>query len=131
MKILLDTQCWLWWISAPEKLNRQVSRRIADKRNTVYLSAASSWEIAIKYSIGKLPLPEPPMRFIPKRLARDAIAALPVEVIHTLYVADLPLHHKDPFDRILISQSIQRGIPIVTADRQFERYDVKIIPAGA
>ncbi|MGB8427739.1 MAG: type II toxin-antitoxin system VapC family toxin [Desulfobacterales bacterium] len=131
MKILLDTQCWLWWISAPEKLNRQVSRRIADKRNTVYLSAASSWEIAIKYSIGKLPLPEPPMRFIPKRLARDAIAALPVEVIHTLYVADLPLHHKDPFDRIWISQSIQRGIPIVTADRQFERYDVKIIPAGA
>jgi PIN domain nuclease of toxin-antitoxin system len=130
MKILLDTQCWLWWIAAPEKLNQSTRRRIADKRNTVYLSAASSWEIAIKYSIGKLPLPEPPMQFIPTRLARDAITALPIEIMHTLHVADLPRHHKDPFDRILISQSIMEDIPIMTVDRQLELYEANIILAG-
>jgi PIN domain nuclease of toxin-antitoxin system len=130
MKILLDTQCWLWWIAAPENLSQSARLRIADKRNTVYLSAASSWEIAIKYSIGKLPLPEPPMQFIPKRLARDAITALPIEIMHTLYVANLPLHHKDPFDRILIAQSTKEDIPIMTVDKQFERYEANIILAG-
>ena len=129
MKILLDTQCWLWWIAAPEKLNQSASSCIADKRNTVYLSAASSWEIAIKYSIGKLPLPEPPMLFIPKRLARDAITALPIKIMHTLHVANLPRHHKDPFDRILISQSILEDIPIMTVDTQFELYEANIILA--
>jgi PIN domain nuclease of toxin-antitoxin system len=127
MKILLDTQCWLWWIATPEKLSRNTRRRIADKRNTVYLSAASSWEIAIKYSIGTLPLPEPPWQFVPKRLARDAITALPIEIMHALHVADLPQHHKDPFDRLLISQSIQEGIPIMTVDEQFEPYEAQII----
>ena len=130
MKILLDTQCWLWWIAAPEKLSQSARRRIADKRNTVHLSAASSWEIAIKYGIGKLPLPEPPMKFIPKRLARDAITALPIEITHTLHVADLPRHHKDPFDRILISQSIKEDIPIMTVDRQFELYKAKVFWAS-
>ena len=129
MKILLDTQCWLWWIAAPEKLSQSARRRIADKRNTVYLSAASSWEIAIKYSIGKLPLPEPPLQFIPKRLARDAITGLPIEIMHTLRVANLPLHHKDPFDRILISQSMQEDIPIMTVDKQFELYEANLILA--
>ena len=130
MKILLDTQCWLWWIAAPEKLSPNARRRIADKRNNVYLSAASSWEIANKYSIGKLPLPEPSLQFIPKRLARDAITGLPIEFMHTLRVANLPLHHKDPFDRILISQSIQENIPIMTVDKQLELYEANIILAG-
>jgi len=130
MKILLDTQCWLWWIAAPEKLSQSARLRIADKRNTVYLSAASSWEITIKYSIGKLPLPETPMQFIPKRLARDAITALPIEIMHTLYVANLPRHHRDPFDRILIAQSIKEDIAIMTVDKQFELYEANIILAG-
>ena len=129
MKILLDTQCWLWWIAAPEKLGQSARRCIADRRNIVYLSAASSWEIAIKYCIGKLPLPEPPMQFIPKRLARDAITALPIEIMHTLHVANLPRHHKDPFDRILISQSMLEDIPIMTVDKQFALYEAKIILA--
>jgi PIN domain nuclease of toxin-antitoxin system len=127
MKILLDTQCWLWWIATPEKLSRNARRRIADKRNTIYLSAASSWEIAIKYSIRKLQLPEPPWQFIPKRLARDAITGLPIEIMHALHVANLPQHHKDPFDRLLISQSIQESIPIMTADKRFEPYEAEII----
>jgi PIN domain nuclease of toxin-antitoxin system len=127
MKILLDTQCWLWWITTPEKLNRKAHRQIADRSNIIYLSAASSWELAIKYSLGKLPLPEPPWQFVPKRLARDAITALPVEIMHALRVAGLPQHHQDPFDRLLVSQSMQEAIPIMTADKQFEPYEIQII----
>lgn len=130
MKILLDTQCWLWWIASPDRLNKDVVRSITDRNNLIYLSVASSWEIAIKYRINKLPLPEPPWQFVPKRLARDAITALRIETVHALHVAGLPLHHEDPFDRLIISQSIQEGIPIVTVDKQFEPYDVEIIWAG-
>ena len=127
MKILLDTQCWLWWIAAPEKLNQSARRRIADKRNTVYLSAGSSWEITIKYSIGKLPLPEPPMQFIPKRLARDAITALPIEIIHTLQVANLPRHHKDPFDRMLVAQAMVENMHLLSRDNRLSSYEIKRI----
>lgn len=130
MKALLDTQCWLWWIALPERLNENVFRCITNRNNLIYLSVASSWEIAIKYRIGKLPLPEPPWQFVPKRLARDAIMALRIESVHALRVAELPLHHKDPFDRLIISQSIQEDIPIITVDKQFERYDVEVIWAG-
>jgi PIN domain nuclease of toxin-antitoxin system len=127
MKVLLDTHCWLWWIAQPEKLNEVARREIIDTKNDVYLSAASSWEIAIKYSLGKLVLPEPPEDFVPKRLARDAIFPLPVQHLHALHVCKLPYHHKDPFDRLIISQAMIEGIPIMTVDRQFESYDVKLI----
>lgn len=127
MKILLDTHCWLWWIASPEKLRPQACRQIADKNHVIYLSVASLWEIAIKYSIGKLPLPETPWEFVPKRLVRDAITPLPIEARHALYVAELPLHHKDPFDRLIISQAMQQDLPIMTVDRQLEPYDAKII----
>ena len=127
MKVLLDTHCWLWWIAQPEKLNEVARREIIDRKNDVYLSAASSWEIAIKYSLGELVLPEPPEDFVPKRLARDAIFPLPVHHLHALHVCKLPYHHKDPFDRLIISQAMIEGIPIMTVDRQFESYDVKLI----
>ena len=130
MKILLDTQCWLWWIASLERLGQNACRRIADRNNIIYLSAASSWEIAIKYSIGKLPLQEPPWQFVPKRLARDAITALPIETMHALHVAELLMHHKDPFDRLIISQSIQEAIQIMTVDKQFESYEAEIIWAS-
>jgi len=127
MKVLLDTHCWLWWIAQPEKLNEVARREIIDRKNDVYLSAASSWEIAIKYSLGKLVLPEPPEDFVPKRLARDAISPLLVQHLHALHVSKLPYHHKDPFDRLIISQAMIERIPIMTVDRQFESYDVKLI----
>lgn len=127
MKILLDTHCWLWWIIEPEKLRKPALRIIGNPNNTIFLSAASSIEIAIKYSIGKLPLPEPPERFVPKRLARDLISSLPIEHIHALHMASLPYHHRDPFDRLIISQAQVEKIPVMTVDRQFEPYDVEII----
>jgi len=130
MRILLDTHCWLWWVAEPDKLGDKARRLIEDRRNTIFLSAASSWEISIKYSIGKLNLPEPPDEFVPKRLARDSISALPIEHIHALHVASLPFHHHDPFDRMLISQSILESLPILTVDTQFDSYDIEIIPGN-
>jgi PIN domain nuclease of toxin-antitoxin system len=127
MKILIDTHCWLWWIAAPEKLRDDVRGMIEDWRNTIFLSAARSWEIAIKYSIGKLQLPEPPERFVSKRLSRDAISSLAIEHIHALHVSRLPYHHLDPFDRLIISQAQIEGIPILTVDHKLKPYDVELI----
>lgn len=126
-EILLDTHCWLWWIASPEKLSPGALRRIADRNNEIYLSVASLLEIAIKFSIGKLPLPEAPWTFVSKRLSRDAITTFPIEARHALHVAELPLHHNDPFDRLIASQSIQEGIPLMTADRQLEPYGASFI----
>ncbi|MBW1867972.1 MAG: type II toxin-antitoxin system VapC family toxin [Deltaproteobacteria bacterium] len=127
MKILLDTHCWLWWITTPEKLGPESQQLIMDGRNEIFLSAASSWEIAIKYALAKLPLPEAPEKFIPPRLVRDAIRPLPINHTHALHVASLPLHHRDPFDRLLISQAQMEGLPIMTVDKQFKDYDVECI----
>ena len=127
MRILLDTHCWLWWIAEPDKLNENARRQIEDHGNTIFLSAASSWEIAIKYSIGKLKLPEPPEQFVPKRLARDAVSPLAIQHVHALHVARLPKHHRDPFDRLIISQAQLEGISIMTVDQQFELYEVELI----
>jgi len=127
VRILLDTHVWLWWVAEPERLRASVRRQIADRDNTILLSAASSWEIAIKWAVGKLHLPEPPEEFVPKRLSRDAISSLSIEHVHALRVASLPLHHQDPFDRLLAAQAQVEGLPLVTVDKQFKPYDIKII----
>lgn len=92
-----------------------------------FFSAASSWEIAIKYSLGKLLLPEAPDIFVSPRLIRDGITPLPIEHIHVLHVASLPWHHRDPFDRLLISQAQMHRMPILTVDRQLNAYDVELL----
>ncbi len=124
MKFLLDTHIWLWSLTTPERLSESVRNMVEDTDNMLLLSAASSWEIAIKYRLGKLPLPEPPNRFIPVRLARDGIVPLPIEHHHAQAVTDLPDHHNDPFDRLLIAQAQIERLTIITADAAFERYDV-------
>jgi PIN domain nuclease of toxin-antitoxin system len=103
MKYLLDTAVWLWSLAEPERLNSQVCQLIAEGREELYLSAASSWEIGIKWAIGKLPLRERPARYVPKCLAAQDIRALPISHAHALAVASLPPHHRDPFDRLLIA----------------------------
>ncbi len=127
MRLLLDTHCWLWWITKPEKLAPRAQSLIMDGRNEVLLSAASSWEIAIKHAIGKLPLPEEPETFVASRLTRDAITPFLITHSHALHVGSLPRYHRDPFDRLLISQAQLESVPIMTTDRQFEPYDVEII----
>ncbi|HSR67058.1 MAG TPA: type II toxin-antitoxin system VapC family toxin [Acidobacteriota bacterium] len=129
MKLLLDTHCWLWMRTAPEKLSGSARDLLIDPENDLYLSPASSWEIAIKYELGRLSLPEPPAQYVPKRLAQDSIQSLNIDHRHTLETASLPTHHRDPFDRLLIAQSRIEGLPLMSADEVFSSYDVELLKA--
>ncbi len=102
-------------------------RALEDGNNTLLLSVVSSWEIAVKHSLGKLPLPEPPAAFVPARLRRDGIETLHIQHRHALAVADLPMHHRDPFDRLLIAQGMAESFPIATVDPKFRAYEVALL----
>ena len=115
-------------IAEPERLGDEA--RSVLETGELFFSAASSWEIAIKYAAGKLPLPETPADYIPSRLVRDGIASLPITLDHAHQVAALPLHHKDPFDRLLIAQSQIEGLPLLTSDEAMAAYDVATIAAS-
>lgn len=129
MRILLDTQCWLWMLMAPERFSEDSRSLVEASENDLYLSAASAWEIAIKFGLGKLTLPGRPAGLIPELMSRTAVVALPIQHSHALRVADLPAHHRDPFDRLLVAQAQLEDLPLLTADPQFEPYDVKILRA--
>jgi PIN domain nuclease of toxin-antitoxin system len=129
VKFIVDTQCWLWWYTSPERLSPGVQKIIADKENVVLFSAASAWEISIKYALGKLSLPTPPKEFVLRRLNEDNFTSLAIEQIHALEVSVLPMHHRDPFDRMIIAQAKVENIPVVTSDPHFQGYPVKVILA--
>jgi PIN domain nuclease of toxin-antitoxin system len=126
LRILLDTQCWLWMQISPERFSRRVLELIEGSSNELLLSAASCWEIATKYALGKLPLPLPPAEYVPSRMQSSGVLALPISHNHALHVATLPYHHRDPFDRLLIAQGQLERLPVLTVDRQFAAYDVRI-----
>lgn len=128
-RYLVDTQIWLWMQSDPGRLRGETRALIEDVRNTLLFSAASSWEIAIKYRLGKLPLPEPPGVYVPDRMRRSGTSPLPVDHAHTLRTAELPDHHRDPFDRLLVAQAQLLELTIITADAQLSAYDVALIGA--
>lgn len=122
MKLLLDTQCWLWWFAQPERLNEDAIAHIADETNELWFSVASIWEIGIKVSIGKLPLPEPIDSYISTRMVQLGARYLEITAPHALRAAALPLHHRDPFDRMLIAQAQIEGMMLVSADPIFKEY---------
>jgi PIN domain nuclease of toxin-antitoxin system len=130
MKLLLDTQCWLWGLLEPERLSPEAFLLLENSSHDLYLSAASSWEIAIKTALGKLKLPQAPEIFVPSRMAAQGIAALAISHAHALRVHDLPHHHRDPFDRILVAQAQLEKLTLLTADRIFASYDVPILWAA-
>lgn len=130
MKILLDTHVWLWLQASPERLGPAALAAAGDRRNTLLLSAASSWEIAIKVAIGRLTLPEPPEIYVPDRMRRSGVEGLAIDHGHALAVAGLPPHHRDPFDRLLIAQAQMNGLQLMTADPSFDSYDIELIPAA-
>lgn len=122
----MDTHVWLWLQADPSRVASDVVDKL-ELAEQVLLSAASSWEIAIKAELGKLSLPEPTSTYIPSRMSASGTEALPIEVLHTIEAASLPMHHRDPFDRLLVAQSRMLKIPLVTADRVIGNYDVEII----
>ena len=110
----------------PHRLSEKAAALITDTHNTIMLSAASAWEISIKYALGRLPLPIAPDQYVPTRMARCGTTGLPVHHNHALHVATLPPHHRDPFDRLLIAQAQLEDALFVTADRQLAPYDVEV-----
>jgi PIN domain nuclease of toxin-antitoxin system len=125
MKILLDTCTFLWIITDDPKLSLQATKLFVDPANEVYLSVASTWEIAVKYMRGKLSLPKPPEKYIPAKRKQHDIDSLPLDEEATLYLAKLPDLHKDPFDRILICQAIVSGLIILTPDELISQYPLR------
>jgi PIN domain nuclease of toxin-antitoxin system len=115
LRLLLDTQVFLWLQTEPERLREHLPA-VEDRRNTLLLSAVSSWEIAIKYGLERLPLPEPPERYVPDRMRAIGAVGVGIEHSHALAVASLPPLHRDPFDRLLVAQAKALGVAILTAD---------------
>jgi PIN domain nuclease of toxin-antitoxin system len=128
MRILLDTHCWLWLQVRPEEIAAAAREVLLDAETSLYFSAASAWEIAIKYHKGKLPLPEPPERYIPPRLTRQRVEPLEMTLQHVLRAGSLPLHHRDPFDRMLAAQAQVEGLRLATRDPLFTRYGIDLLP---
>lgn len=126
MKLLLDTQCWLWWFAQPDHLNEAAIAAISDETNELWLSVASVWEIGIKVALGKLPLPEPLDSYLPSRMAQLG-GSLDIRAAHALQAASLPLYHRDPFDRMLIAQAQIEQMIVVTSDFQFKLYEVPLL----
>lgn len=127
MKLLIDTQCWLWWFAEPDRLKQGTIDQIVDEKNELWFSVASVWEMGIKVGLGKLPLPEPIDRYLASRMKELGTRSLEIRADHALQAARLPLHHRDPFDRMLIAQAQVEGMVIVSADRMFALYDVEIL----
>jgi PIN domain nuclease of toxin-antitoxin system len=130
VRYLLDTGVWLWSLWEPERISRRGRVVLADLSNEVFLSAVTSWEVAIKSQAGKLHLPEAPGTYVPRRMADQGLRPLPVSHQHALAVFGLPAHHHDPFDRLLIAQANLEDMVLITADRMIERYPVQILWAG-
>jgi PIN domain nuclease of toxin-antitoxin system len=125
VSLLLDTNVLIWWLEESSRLGKQAREMITGEPEVV-VSAVSAVEIAAKAAIGKLRVPGD----LAEQIAEQAMIELPVTVRHGLAVGQLPLHHRDPFDRLLIAQARCEKLTIITADRAFAAYDVPIMPAG-
>lgn len=127
MKALLDTHTFLWWITDDPRLSSRARSIISDTENTLYLSAASGWEIALKARLGKIKLPANVEEFLFEQMSINAIEELPIKMNHALHVYNLPEDHRDPFDRLLVSQAQLENLPIITGDHFISRYNVEIV----
>lgn len=127
MRALLDTHAFLWWITDDRRVSRRVREMLENRGNDFLFSAASAWELIIKAQLGKLKLPVHAPQFIQEQLALNALLTLPIDLAHVLHAHTLPMHHRDPFDRILVAQSQVEKLPIVTADPLITQYAVETI----
>lgn len=127
MKILLDTCTFLWIASDSRRLSKNAAAAFLDRNNERYLSAASAWEIAIKYATGRLSLSEKPDVLIPRVREASAIESLEIDEESALRAGRLPALHSDPFDRMIVAQAIVHGMTILTPDPEIERYGVRVL----
>lgn len=127
MRLLLDTHAFLWFIQGDENLSQQSRLLIEDSKNEVLISVATLWEIAIKSNLKKLDLLEPFEVLIPREIINNELTQLPITIEHLVQLGQLPFYHRDPFDRLLIAQSLFEQVPLVSKDSQFDEYGVKRI----
>ena len=124
MRLLLDTNALLWWL-ADEGLTAGAREAIADPVNLVTVSAVSAWEISIKKALGKLAAPDD----LEQQVVSGGFEPLPITIAHSIAAGQLPCHHEDPFDRMLIAQAFAEGLTVVTRDKRFGDYGVALLPA--
>jgi len=127
MRYLLDTHTFLWWVMQSSRLSPKVFDLCRDKSNTLWLSIASAWEIQIKHQRGKLALSAPLGEMIESQRVTNGIQLLPIELSHVLGLANLPAHHQDPFDRILVAQAMVEGLALVSHDPRLDLYSVSVV----
>lgn len=127
MKLLLDTHVVLWASSSAERISEAARAAIADRSNHVFVSVVTGWEIAVKQAIGKLILPKPAQLWLPGEIEALGYDALALDMEAALGVGSLPLHHRDPFDRLLIAHAIATGCTVVTHDEVFRSYGVNVL----
>ena len=124
MNLLLDTHAFLWFMEGNERISQRARAKIEAADGVRASSVASAWEMAIKSSLGKLDLAKPLGELLPPLLADAGIELLPIEIPDLARVATLPFHHRDPFDRLLAAQALERGFTIVSVDEAFDAYGV-------
>lgn len=127
MRLLLDTCTFLWILADPKRLPDRVVQAYRSADNDVFLSVASAWEISVKHGLGKLPLPEHPTRFVPAQREAHRIQALEISEEAALHQSRLPALHRDPFDRMLISQSLVHELTLVTPDPLITQYGLRTL----
>ena len=127
MRQLIDTHSFLWFVWDDSRLSEKVAARIEDPSVETFISAASLWEIAIKVSLGKLILAQPLDQFLPNQLDQNGFALLPITLTDVCRVSFLPFHHRDPFDRMIAAQCLERDLPLLSADPAFDTYGVQRI----
>ena len=127
MRLLVDTQVALWMALGKSGLNDEVLAALTASDATRFFSAASVWEIAVKWRLGKLPLPDHPRPWVSRMMRELALEALPMRHDHAVLAADLPNHHNDPFDRILVAQAQVEELTVVTSDRVLSKYDIEVL----
>ncbi len=123
MKLLLDTHILIWWLSEASRLSQTEIDLITDTDNFIFVSAATAWEIVVKKMIGKLEAPDD----LPAALAINNFLELPITIEHSQKLYQLPLHHNDPFDRIMIAQAISEDLTFMTRDTKISLYDIRTI----
>jgi PIN domain nuclease of toxin-antitoxin system len=131
VRLLLDTQVFLWMVNGSEQLPEAIRDSVCAEEAAVWLSAASVWELAIKQQLGRIELPAPAADFALTERTRHRVASLPLDEASAGHMAKLPAHHKDPFDRMLVCQAIEHELTLVSADTMLRRYPIKILWAGA
>jgi len=131
VRILLDTDVWLWMISAGDRLTDEARDLFQDEETDLFLSAAAVWEIGIKHAAGKLKFSGQPAVQIPPYIKRSGVQPLAISVGHALRASSLPPHHRDPFDRMMVAQALEEDLTLATVDQQLAAYGVPLLQAGA